>query len=137
MEFCDYEPRKFFLFGMRVFFGIWLLYAGLSKWLIMGPEAFVGYITGDFDKTWSPHMLNVALAWLIIVAEPVGAIWILSGKMARMAWGCAALLMYLLMFGQSILMHDASNNWHYVVLTLACAALCDPEVAVSTSKKKK
>jgi hypothetical protein len=56
---------------MRVFFGVWLLYVGIVKWTMMGPSGFVGYITAVFDKTWSPHLLNFLLAWLIIVAEPV------------------------------------------------------------------
>src|SRR3972149_682214 len=63
MEFLKYDTRRFFLFGVRLFFGAWLLYVGLSKWILMGPGTFVGYITGQFDKTWSPHALNVFLAW--------------------------------------------------------------------------
>ena len=122
------DSRKFFLCGMRFFFGAWLMYAGLFKWLAMGPNAFVGYITAEFDKTWSPHLLNVLLAWLIIVAEPVLAALILSGKRARLVWTLTTLLMFLLVIGQSILMKpDVIANWQYLVLTLVCAALSDPE----------
>ena len=128
MNCCHYDPKRFFLFGMRVFFGIWLLYVGLVKWLHLGPHTFVGYITADFDKTWSPHVLNLALAWLIMSAEPMLALWILSGKNARAAWSSTSLLMFLLAFGQTILMKmDVTDNWHYVVLTLACAALSEPQ----------
>src|SRR5659263_477449 len=74
MEFLKYDTRRFFLFGIRFFFGAWLLYVGLSKWIFMGPGVFVDYITSQFDKTWSPHILNVSLAWLILAAEPVLAI---------------------------------------------------------------
>ena len=127
MNFFTYDARGFFLFGMRFFFGIWLLYAGLMKWFFMGPNTFVGFITADFDKTWSPHVLNVALAWLIMIAEPVLALWVLSGKNARAAWTGMSLLMFLLMFGQSLLMKpQVTDNWHYVVLTLVCAALSGP-----------
>lgn len=128
MKYCDYDTRRFFLFGVRFFFGLWLLYVGLTKWIFMGPSGFVGYIITDFDKTWSPHVLNVLLAWLIIIAEPVLAVLILSGKKARMAWMLTSLLMFLLVIGQTILMKPTViDNWHFLVLTLFCAALSEPE----------
>ncbi len=128
MKACQYDARCFFLFGIRIFFGLWLLYAGLMKWIFMGPQNFVGFITTEFDKTWSPHGLNVLLAWLIIVAEPLLALFILSGKKQRTAWTLTALLMFILTMGQSILMKpDVIANWEYLVLALACAALSDPE----------
>ena len=128
MECCNYDTRKYFLFGMRFFFGIWLLYAGLVKWIMIGPENFVGFITADFDKTWSPHALNVTLAWLIMIAEPILAALILTGKKPRTVWTLTALLMFLLTMGQTILMKpDVIANWEYLVLTLVCAALSDPE----------
>jgi uncharacterized membrane protein YphA (DoxX/SURF4 family) len=128
MECWKYDTRKFFLGGMRFFFGFWLLYVGLSKWLIMGPGTFVGFITGQFDKTWSPHLLNFLLAWLIMATEPVLAVLILSGKHARKIWTLASLFMFMLTFGQTILMKpDVIANWQYLVLTLTCAALSDSD----------
>ena len=128
MNCLNQDPRKFFVCGMRFFFGLWLLYAGLFKWFAIGPVNFVGFITTDFDKTWSPHALNVLLAWLIIIAEPVLAAFILSGKKPRVAWALTALLMFLLVIGQTILMKpDVIANWQYLVLTLVCAALSDPK----------
>ncbi len=113
---------------MRLFFGLWLLYVGLVKWVVIGPEAFVGHITTEFDKTWSPHTLNVFLGWLIIVAEPVLALLILWGKKQRKVWALTSLLMFLLTMGQTILMKpEVIANWQYLVLTLVCAALSDPE----------
>ena len=127
MGILKYDTRRFFLFGIRLFFGSWLLYVGLSKWVIMGPGVFVGYIAAQFDKTWSPHMLNVSLAWLILVAEPVLAILILSGRKARAVWMLATLFMFLLTIGQTILMKpDVIANWQFLVLVLLCAALSDP-----------
>ena len=124
MEFLNYDTRRFFLFGIRFFFGLWLLYAGLSKWIFLGPGTFVGFIAGQFDKTWSPHMLNVSLAWLIMVAEPVLAMLILSGRKAREVWTLTSLFMFLLTIGQTILMKpDVIANWQFLVLALACAAL--------------
>lgn len=128
MKCCEYDTRRYFLCGMRVYFGIWLLYVGLVKWFLMGPEGFSGYITSQFDPTWSPHALNVALAWLIIIAEPVLGILILSGKRPRCVWTLTAALMFLLVLGQTILMKpDVIANWQYLVLTLVCASLSDPE----------
>ncbi len=128
MEFLKYDTRRFFLFGIRFFFGLWLLYAGLSKWIFMGPGTFVGYITTQFDKTWSPHGLNVFLAWLIMIAEPVLALLILSGRKARKVWTLTSLLMFLLTIGQTILMKpDVIANWQFLVLVLLCAALSDPD----------
>ena len=127
MRSLSYDTRRFFLFGMRFCFGLWLLYVGLAKWISIGPDKFVGFITADFDKTWSPHALNVVLAWLIIIAEPVLAVLILSGKKARLVWALTALLMFLLTIGQTILMKpDVIANWQYLVLVLVCAALGDP-----------
>jgi len=128
MEFPRYDTRRFFLFGIRLFFGSWLLYAGLSKWVFLGPGMFVGYIASQFDKTWSPHILNVSLAWLIMVAEPVLATLILSGKKARTVWTLTSLFLFLLTIGQTILMKpDVIANWQYLVLVLVCAALSDPD----------
>ena len=127
MRILSYDTRRFFLFGMRFCFGLWLLYVGFAKWIFIGPDKFVSFITADFDKTWSPHALNVVLAWLIIIAEPVLAVLILSGKKARLVWALTALLMFLLTIGQTILMKpDVIANWQYLVLVLVCAALGDP-----------
>jgi uncharacterized membrane protein YphA (DoxX/SURF4 family) len=128
MECLSYDTRRFFLCGMRLFFGAWLLYVGLMKWLVMGPTGFVGYITSAFDKTWSPHLLNALLAWLIMSAEPLLAASLLSGRQPRIVWTLTALLMFLLTMGQTILMKpDVIANWQYLVLTLTCAALAAPE----------
>jgi len=128
MEFLKYDTRRFFLFGIRLFFGGWLLYVGLSKWIFMGPGVFVGHIAAQFDKTWSPHILNVSLAWLIMAAEPVLAILILSGRKARTVWTLTSLFMFLLTIGQTILMKpDVIANWQFLVLVLLCAALSDPD----------
>lgn len=128
MEFLKYDTRRYFLFGIRLFFGAWFLYVGLSKWILIGPGAFVGHISSQFDKTWSPHLLNVSLAWVILAAEPVLALLILSGRKARMVWTLTSLLMFLLTIGQTILMKpDVIANWQFTVLALACAALCDPD----------
>ncbi|HJX73056.1 MAG TPA: DUF1538 family protein [Candidatus Deferrimicrobiaceae bacterium] len=128
MEWFQYDTRRFFLFGIRLFFGLWLLYVGLSKWIFMGPGMFVGYITAEFDKTWAPHTLNFLLAWLIMIAEPGLAVLILSGRKPRMVWTLTSLLMFLLAIGQTILMKpDVVANWQYLVLVLLCAALSDPD----------
>ena len=128
MKCLNYDTHRFFLWGIRVFFGLWLLYVGLSKWIFLGPDTFVGYIAAEFDKTWSPHILNVLLAWLIVIAEPILAVLILSGKKARKVWTLTSLLMFMLALGQTILMKpDVIANWQYLVLTLACAALSDPD----------
>jgi uncharacterized membrane protein YphA (DoxX/SURF4 family) len=128
---CEYDARRFFLFGMRVFFGVWLLNTGLTKWVKFGTGPFVGMITKEFDRpaTWSPHPLNVFLAWVILIAEPVLGLLILSGLKPRMIWGLTALLMFMLLMGQSLLMKgDVFSNWGYTVLTLVCAALSEPEL---------
>ena len=128
MEFLRYDVRRFFLFGIRLCFGVWFLYVGVSKWIFIGPGAFVGHIADQFDKTWSPHALNVALAWLIMVAEPVLAILILSGRKARTVWTLTSLFMFLLVIGQTILMKpDVIANWQFLALVLLCAALSDPD----------
>jgi len=113
---------------MRFFFGTWFTYVGLSKWLIFGAAGFVGWITTEFDKTWSPHALNVALAWLILIAEPLLGLLILWGKRPRCVWTLTSMLLFLLLLGQTILMKpEGGQIWLYLALTLVCAAFSDPE----------
>lgn len=131
MECCNWDTKKFFLFGARVFFGIWLLYLGAAKWIFFGAPGFVGYITQEFSATWSPPLLNTFLAWMIIIAEPLLALWILSGHKPRQAWMSSALLMFALVFGQTMLMkYDVvANNWQYLILCLVCAAMSDKDAS--------
>ena len=77
----------------------------------------------------------MVLAWLIVVAEPVLGAWLLSGKRQRAAWTATAKLMFLLMFGQTMLQkHDVvANNWQYFVLALVCAALSEPTLVDAES----
>lgn len=128
MNVLNYDSRRFFLLGMRICFGIFLLNAGLMKWFIIKPGVFVGMIAKQFDgKTWSPHLLNVSLAWLIMIAEVVLPLLLLSGLKPRLTWTLITALMFLLAFGQSISMNDPISNWQYTIMALACAALSDPE----------
>lgn len=121
------DARRFFLLGMRVFFGIWLLYAGVSKWMMFGAGGFVTMITDMFKDTWSPKPLNTVLAWVILITEPVLALLILSGLWPRLVWTLTALLMFMLVCGMTILMKpEVTSNWQYLVLVLVCAALSDP-----------
>lgn len=131
---CNLKGKELFLFGMRVAFGLWLLYIGLMKW-ISGPFGFVDYLTNSFSATWAPAFLVVGLGWIILVLEPLVGLWLLSAKKQRLAWLASCDLMFLLMFGQTMLQEYATvaNNWQYVVLTLACAALTDPECKAEES----
>ena len=130
MEWTTYDARKYFLLGMRIFFGVWLFYVGLMKWFIIGHAAFIESITGQFDSTWSPHTLNVVLAWLIMFAEPILSLLILSGLKPRLVWTLVTLLMFMLTMGQTISMQQTVNyNWQFTVLTLVCAALSEPKRA--------
>jgi hypothetical protein len=124
MKCSSLDARGYFLLGMRVFFGIWILYGGLVKWVMFGASPFVAMICTDFDKTWSPHALNVVLSWIILIGEPLLGVWLLSGKCQRSAWTAGTLLMFMLTLGQTILMKpDVIANWQFTVLTLVCAAL--------------
>ena len=68
------------------------------------------------------------IAWLILVAEPVLAVLILSGRKARAVWTLTSLFMFLLVAGQTILMKpDVIANWEFLVLVLLCAALSEPD----------
>lgn len=128
MNCLSQDTRRYFLCGIRFAFGLWLLYVGLSKWILMGPATFIGYITADFDKTWSPHLLNVVLGWLIVIAEPVLAAAILTGWRPRAVWTLVSLFMFMLVIGQTILMKpDVIANWQYLILTLVCAAFSDAD----------
>lgn len=132
MNFLQLDSRKYFLFAVRIFFGVWLLWGGLFKWFTIGPGNFVGIITSEFDPTWSPHALNVFLAWVILIAEIVLPVLILLGKKQRLVWSATALFMFMLTFGQTILMKpEVYINWFYLLLTIVCAALSEPEKVTS------
>jgi len=129
------DSRRFFLNGMRLFFGLWFLYAGVSKWIPYNPETgfsfapggTVAYLVGMFEKTWSPAWATTILTWIIMIGEPLLALWVLSGWKPRLAWGATALLMFQLLLGQTLLQSPTTVDlWFFVVLTLACAALSDP-----------
>jgi uncharacterized membrane protein YphA (DoxX/SURF4 family) len=135
MSYFNNDSRIFFLNAIRVLFGIWFLYVGLFKWIAIGPEPFVGLITTDFDKTWSPHLLNVFLAWVILIAEPGLALLILIGKKRRLVWALTSLFLFMLTMGQTILMKpEVTANWQYVILTVICAALSVPNEDVQPAQ---
>ena len=126
MQLEEIKPATWFVQGARITFGTWLLYTGLWKW-ISGPTGFVAWIVSDFSKTWSPEILNTTLAWTILVAEPAFSLWILSGFKARLAWTATAALLFMLTFGKTLQGDFATvaNNWQYLILALACAALSE------------
>jgi len=128
MDWGKLDTRRFFLLGMRLAFGLWLFYVGvITKWFLIGPVHFIGFITGQFDKTWSPHLLNVVLAWVIVCSEPILSVLILSGWKPRLVWSAAALFMFMLTLGQTISNGSAQfQNWAFLVLLLTCAAMSDP-----------
>ena len=127
MHLCSLGTSQYFLLGMRVFFGSWLLYVGIAKWLFFGPNEFVNHIVQSFSVTWSPAFFNEILAWIIIIAEPVLGVLILLGKSPRLVWTATSFLMFLLVLGQTLLMKpDVIANWQYLVLTWVCAALSAP-----------
>ena len=139
MKCCDIDSKSFFLFGSRIFFGAWLFYAGLNKLVFMGSSNFVGYIVAEFSKTWSPEFLNMSLAWLILLAEPLLGLLLLLGKNQRCVWTATTLLMFLLTFGQTMLQKDAGSNWMFTIFCLVCAAFSSNESSAccsSTSAEK-
>ena len=125
-KFCNLGTKQYFLLGARLAFGLWLGYVGTMKW-IGGSNHFIGYIQTAFAATWLPSQLVLATGWIIICAEPILGLWLLTGKCGRCAWTCTALLMFMLTFGQTVLQDHATvvNNWHYFIFALACAALAD------------
>ena len=122
------ESKEFFLFGASYSFGIWLLYLGLNKW-IGGASGFVGYITKQFAETWAPEPLTLALAWIILIAEPLLGLWLITGKKLRLAWIATAKLMFMLMFGKTLLQDypGVADNWQYLALALVCASFAPAE----------
>ncbi|NDC38622.1 MAG: DoxX family membrane protein [Proteobacteria bacterium] len=122
------DSRHFFLTTLRLFFGSWLLYVGVSK-LLGGMTGFIGYIEGEFAQTWLPSIAITTTAWLILILEPVIGAWLLLGKHQRLAWLSAASLMFLLMLGKTVLRDfpTVANNWQYLLLCLVAAAWSKPQ----------
>lgn len=134
MKCCDLDTRSYFLCWTRLFFGIWILYAGLNKFIFVGPNNFVGYITTEFAKTWSPFFLNTILAWVILVGEVVLGLLLIFGVKQRTVWTLTALLMFMLTFGQTMLQKDVSSTWMYTILCLVCAAWSDDKMRACGTK---
>ena len=128
MNFLKLDTRAFLLTSLRWTFGFWLLYVGVGKWL-GGPAGFVGYIETQFAATWLPAILTTTTAWIIIIAEPLIGLWLMLGKVQRLAWIAAAGLMFMLTFGQTVLQEyeSVANNWQYLILCLVAAAWTRPE----------
>ena len=124
------SPRSLFLLWAHLFFGIWLLCLGLSK-LIGGPVGTVAWMRSEFAETWVPAALVTVLGWIIIVMENVVGVWLLAGVRARWAWIAAGKLLFLLIMGKTILGEygTVADNWLYLILILACAALSGPDDA--------
>jgi hypothetical protein len=133
------DPRNHFLFIFRLWFGVWLAFVGLMKWL-GGPAGFIGHIQEQFAATWVPGILVLIMAWGILIAEPLLGLWLITGKCQRLAWLATAKLMFLLLFGMTILKNyqTVSQNWIYCVFAIAAASLSDPccgEACCPKSKK--
>ena len=122
---CLSNGKELFLFGTRLAFGVWLLYLGLSKFIFIGPENFVGYISNSFAETWIPSFLILVTSWVILIGEVVLGAWLIIGKAPTLAWIATAKLMFILMFGQTVLQEHAVvfQNWHYFFIALLCASL--------------
>jgi uncharacterized membrane protein YphA (DoxX/SURF4 family) len=137
MKCCEMESKDLFVLSSRLLFGAWLLYLGLSKIFILGPETFVGYINAEFAKTWSPPVLTTLLAWLILIAEPILGALLILGRKLRCVWMLTALLMFTLMFGQTLLQKFdvVFNNWAYTIFCIACASMAKKEDSSCCSSK--
>ena len=59
MNFINPPPLTFFLLILTLVFGSWLLYVGLVKWIVFGPEGFLSRIFGVFDNIWSPDIFSI------------------------------------------------------------------------------
>lgn len=119
--------REYFVRLISFFFGVWLAYAGIMKW-VGGSAGFVEMINTQFAGTWSPAALNTGLAWLILIAEPILGLLLVTGIKPREIWSLTALLMFMLTFGMTMLgNHEVvSSNWQYLILACACAAISKP-----------
>jgi uncharacterized membrane protein YphA (DoxX/SURF4 family) len=128
MSLLKSDTRSCFVSTLRYAFGGWLLFVGITK-ILGGAAGFVGYIQSEFAQTWLPAALTTVTAWIILIAEPLIGAWLLLGKRQRLAWLSAAALMFLLMFGKTILRDfpTVANNWQYLALCIAAAALSEPE----------
>lgn len=119
----------------RWFFGFWIAYVGISKWLLFGPLAFQAHLSSEFASTWLPATLVSISGWIILVAEPLLGIWLLSGIAVRLAWIAGSLLMFLLTFGMTVKMDPGvSDNWFYLVLCLVGVFFAPECCSHATSK---
>lgn len=123
---CSTDPKGQFVALISVFFGLWLLYVGLMKWFVFGPGQFISMLEGSFAKTWVPPLLTRGLTIIILVAEPLLGLWLMSCKLRKLAWFFTSLLMFQLMLGQTILQEQTVfQNWGYCVLAVLCFALSE------------
>jgi len=88
------------------------------------PVMWMGQLISLLDRTLNHESMPIARRR----AAGVLAVLILSGKKARLVWALTSLFMFMLAFGQTLLMKpDVIANWQYLVLALVCAALSEPD----------
>lgn len=130
-------PVKYFLTLSRLTFGFWLFWLGLEKTGILtadpndGISAFVnGYIVPTFtEKTILPSFLLYPAGWFIALGELFLGILLLVGLQLRWVWTIVSLLLFTLLFGQT-LVHEhitVSNIWFYLVFAIVNGALANYE----------
>lgn len=121
--YLEMESKELMLFSLRWTFGFWLLYLGLSKW-IMGSQGFLGYIGKEFSETFLPPLLVQLTGWIIIIAEPLLAIMLLIGFKPRLTWLLTAKLLFILIMGKTILgdYPTVANNWIYLIMAIGAAS---------------
>jgi len=121
---CEMGSAECACYLFRLFFGFWLAYVGLTKWVVFGTAGFHTWLAQEFAKTWVSGALLTFTGWIILIAEPLLGIWLILGIAKKAAWFLTACLLFMLVMGKTIQMDYPTVfcNWIYCLLALAAGA---------------
>jgi uncharacterized membrane protein YphA (DoxX/SURF4 family) len=96
-----------------ILLGLLMLVAGLTKLLVMGPDAITGMMSGIILFSWAPAFW----AWVLIIAEIAVGITILSKWELKYSTKVAAIILLVATLTVSI-KWTGGTSWNTVILHL-------------------
>jgi uncharacterized membrane protein YphA (DoxX/SURF4 family) len=105
---------KYFMMANSILLGLLMLVAGLTKLLVMGPDAVSGMMSGIALFSWAPMFW----AWVLIILEIGAGIAILSKWKLFYATKVAAIILLVATLTVTIKWTGGGTSWNSVILHL-------------------
>jgi len=97
-----------------ILLGLLMLVAGLTKLLVMGPDAITGMMSGIALFAWAPAFW----AWVLIILEIAAGIAILSKWELKYSTKVAAIILLVATLTVTIKWTGGGTSWNSVILHL-------------------